>query len=187
MKTFQTLIVVKHPLSVVWSTIRDRLPEFVHLLSDIESVTCDAREEQPDGVVRLTNIWKAKATIPSVLSGLIRPEMLAWTDRAEWRSATHDCHWEIQLHFFTEHIRCAGVTRYEPALGGRGTKISFEGTLQVDVEHMGAVPQFLASTVSIGVESFVTSLIPKNFQKLAHAVSTFLDSQRQGTVGAEKI
>src|ERR1035441_341055 len=83
--------VLKHPRESVWVAIRDRLPEVVLLLDDIESVTVESRKELPDGTVDLVNIWKAKPKLPAIVTGYIKTEMLAWTDRAEYRPRSYEC------------------------------------------------------------------------------------------------
>ncbi len=178
MKTFKCVVVVKYPRDLVWSTIQDRLSEVVPFMDDIEKVTVVERHQQPDGIVRLVNVWRASPSIPPLLSTVITPEMLAWTDRAEWRPQTYQCHWRIEPHFYPERTQCSGTTRYESAIGGRGTRLTFEGQLDVDITNLARVPFMLGETLSRGVESFVTTLVPKNFRKLTNALSAFLGDQR---------
>src|SRR5687767_11305985 len=178
MKDFKSIVVVTHPLDLVWQTIRDRLPELAGMLDDIEQVTVAERREGEDGTVDLVNLWKAKPQIPSMLDSVINPSMFAWTDRAQWRPQTRECHWRIEPQFLSGGARCTGVTRYEHALGGRGTKITFAGEFEIAPGKLPGVPSFLETTVAKGVESFVTSLIPRNFRKLTQAAGTFLDARK---------
>lgn len=178
MKDFKSIVVVTHPLDLVWATIRDRLPELVPLLDDVESVTVVERQEEADGTVRLVNLWKAKPRIPSMLSSAINPAMFAYTDHARWVLPARECRWRIEPQFLAAQARCAGVTRYEPALGGRGTKITFAGEFDITAHKFAAVPSFLDGTVAKAIESFVTSLIPRNFRKLTQVAGTFLDDNK---------
>ena len=175
MKTFKSVPVVKYPLALVWTTVRDRLPELVPLMDDIDSVMVVERAENPDGTVRLVNLWKAKLQIPPMLTSVILPDRLAWTDRAEWQPQRYECHWRIEPQFLPDQTQYAGMTRYEAAIGGRGTRMTFEGQLDVPTRGLLDSSPLLEGALAKGVESVVTTLIPKNFQKLAHAVSTFLD------------
>ena len=131
MKPFRTLAVVRQERDTVWTLVRDRLDELVPLISDVESVTVDSRREDPDGTVHLVNLWRAKADVPALLRTVVKPEMLAWTDTAEWKPADWACHWRIRPQVFAERVDCVGVTRYEEAMGGRGTRIVLEGELDV--------------------------------------------------------
>jgi len=171
MKPFSTVEIVKAPVEEMWRAIRDRLDELVPHLDDIRSVTVEHREELPDGTVNLVNLWRAKANIPAVLNAVIKPEYLAWTDRASWKQATRECAWQIELHFHRERTRCHGMTKLEPALGGKGTRVTFAGEFSMNAKGMKGVPSMLESTVEKGVEAFVTSLIPGNFRKLVQVAS----------------
>mgnify|MGYP006274130707 CR=1 FL=1 len=166
MKTFKTVAVLKHPRPLVWNAIRDHLDELAPLLGDIKAVQTESRTEIPMGV-QLVNVWRAQVPIPETLSSLIKPDMLAWTDHAEWRRDCWECHWQIEPHFFSDRIHCVGITRYEEAMAGRGTRLTFQGDLDVMATPIPG------STALI--ESFTTRLIPRNFQKLAKAVSQHLD------------
>jgi hypothetical protein len=176
MKDFKTIAVVAHPLELVWATIRDRMPEMASLMDDIESITVMDRREEADGTVFLVNRWKANPKIPSMLNSFIDPSMLAWTDRAQWKPALHECIWNIETQFFSDGLKCAGSTRYEPAMGGRGTRITFAGDFNVIGDRIKGIPTFMEGTISKTIESFATSLIPKNFLKLSKAVGEFLDA-----------
>ncbi len=166
MKTFKTIAVVKHPRTIVWQTIRDHLDELAPILGDIEGVNVQSRADTPDGV-RLVNVWRAKVPIPESLSSMITPDMLAWTDHAEWRAHSWECHWQIEPHFYSDRIRCIGITRYEEAMAGRGTRLTFQGDLDVLASNIPGASALL--------EAFTTRLIPKNFQKLTKAVSQYLE------------
>ncbi len=168
--------VLKHPLESVWVTIRDRLPEVVPLLDDIESVTVESRKEFPDGQVHLVNIWKANPKLPAIVKGYIKTEMLAWTDRAEYRQQSHECVWKMEPHFLAERIKCSGVTRYEPAMGGRGTRVTFESDLVLSLHNLAGVPSILEGPIANAVELFVAALLPKNFRKLLEAAGTLLST-----------
>lgn len=167
MKTFKTITVVKHPRPIVWATIRDHLDDLAPILGDIEGVSVQSRSDTPDGI-RLVNLWRAKVAIPESLSSVITPDMLAWTDHAEWRTPSWECHWQIKPHFYSDRIRCVGTTTYEEAMAGRGTRLIFEGDLDVLASNIPGV--------SALIESFTTRLIPKNFQKLAKAVAQYLET-----------
>jgi hypothetical protein len=172
----KSVSMLKHQRNDVWTTVRDRLAEIVPLIDDIESVTTQAREEGQDGAVRLVNIWKAKPKLPAIAADYLKPDMLAWTDRAEYRRPTFECVWRIEPHFLPDRIKCSGVTRYEQAMGGRGTRVTFEGDLDLLLHNLPGVPVILEGPLSKTIEAFVSSLVPKNFRKLIDAVGQFLES-----------
>jgi hypothetical protein len=63
-------------------------------------------------------------------------------------------------------------------MGGKGTRITFAGHLNVLPDKLSRVPVYMESAVAKGIESLVTTLIPKNFRKLSKAVGEFLDANR---------
>jgi hypothetical protein len=170
-KPFRTLAVVRQDRATVWTLVRDRLDELVPLISDVESVTVDSRHEDSDGTVHLVNLWRAKADVPALLRTVVKPEMLAWTDAAEWKAADWACHWRIRPQVFADRVDCVGVTRYEEAMGGRGTRIVLQGELDVAPGKLPGVTSLIGGPTARGIESFVTRLVPRNFQKLAKAIS----------------
>lgn len=171
----KSICVLKHPREKVWVAIRDRLPEIVQLLEDIEGVTVQSRDEGADKTVRLVNVWHAKPQLPAIVASYIKPEMLAWTDRAEYRTETFICHWKLEPHFFTDRIECSGCTRYEPAMGGRGTRVTFEADFHLFTKALPGVPTLLEGAVAKGVETFMTALVPRNFRKLMDALEKSLE------------
>jgi hypothetical protein len=174
MKPFNNLIIVKHPLELTWTTIRDRMPELVPMLDDVASIAVVERHENGDGTVRLVNEWRACVNIPAALRSMIKPEMLGWTDRAIWDDAVHKCCWSIEPFFLPAAVRCAGATLYEPAIGGRGTRITFTGTIDIDTARLGTIPAALGLPVATAVEMLVTTIIPKNFRKTTEALAKLL-------------
>jgi len=170
MKPFKCVMVVRHAPTLVWGVVRDRLPELVPYMRDVDAIVTASRVEPARGIVRLVNRWTAKAPIPQSLAGVIRPEMLGWTDYAEWNEIRWTCGWRIEPRFLSDRVKCAGMVHYESAMAGRGTRVTFEGALEIT-----AGGGFLAGPLSSAVEGFVTSLIPRNAQHLYRAVDTFLD------------
>jgi hypothetical protein len=171
----KTITVLKHPTECVWVATRDRLPEIVPLLEDIESVTVQSRKKKSDGTVSLVNVWKACPKLSPILTSRIRPEMLMWKDYADWSLRNFECRWRIEPQFFTDRIKCYGLTRYEPAMGGRGTRITFETEIELYTHDLPGVPAVLEGTISKAIESLVAVMIPQNFRKVAQGVGSLLD------------
>ena len=175
MKPFKSIVVVKYPLDLVWTTIRDRMPEMVPMLGDVASITVLDRREAASGTIELVNEWRVHLNIPTMLNSVVKPEMLGWIDRAEWHDVTHECQWTIEPFFLTEAVRCVGTTVYEPAIGGRGTRITFAGTLDIDNFQLGKIiPTSLCIPVSAALETLVATLVPKNFRKTTDALAKLL-------------
>ena len=132
-----------------------------------------ARTEADDGSTVVTNIWQARPKLPALLAARLKPEMLRWTDRAVWSPREHTCSWRIDPHYFTGRIACQGSTRFEPAMGGRGTRLTFSSEFRLG---QNGKPSALEDVVLRGAESLLQGLIPKNFQKIVTALTAHLDS-----------
>ena len=174
MKPFNSVSIVKYPVEQVWTTIRDRLPELVPYMEDVEKITLLQREDRQDGIVSLDNLWQSNPRLPMLQSLHLDPDLFAWTDRAEWDSQNHTCRWRIEPRLLPDQVQCSGVARYEAALGGRGTRVTFEGQLGVSAQSLPGMPYVDASLLK-GVELLASSLIPKNLRKMTEAVGSFLD------------
>lgn len=179
MKHFKSIIIVQQPLEIVWSTIRDHIADLVPYLDDVAAIETQHRDEDEQGAINLVNLWRADVAIPKVASGIIDPDKLTWLDYASWQPEQYLCQWRIEPGFFSEQIKCEGSTRYEPAIGGRGTRITFEGDITIVPGELPGVPGFMQKSVASTIESFVTSLIPKNFRKVTDALSVQLISEAE--------
>jgi hypothetical protein len=177
MTDFKSLVMAKHPRDRVWSATRDARPSVVPYLDDIERIVVESRTEGADGTISIVNQWRAKAKIPPALAAVIKPEMLAWTDHAVWDPREHACRFRIETRFFPDRVRCSGTTSYEVAMGGRGTRVSFSGKIQVIAKGLPGVPAFLEETVSSGIEAFVAALIPGNLRKVVDGVAAYLTAE----------
>lgn len=173
MKNFKSIIMVKHPKNTVWQAVRDRLPEMVPYLDDVKSITQASREEEEDSL-NLVNIWQADISLPAKVQSIINADGIAWTDSAVWIDSQDECQWKIEPHFFKGRVLCSGSTIFEPAIGGRGTRITFGGELTIDAKNIPGVPAFMESTITSTVESLITNLIPKNFRKITDALEILL-------------
>ena len=176
MKTFRDLVIVKQPLDRIWTTVRDHLPQLAQQLDDIESITC--LERHPLGPARqgLVNRWCSTQKIPAMLQSRLGAVEVSWLDRNEWDDATHTCTWSIEPSVLRDHIRCAGRTLYEPAMGGRGTRITFSGEFELAPGALRSLAGPLEQPVAAFVESIVTVFIPKNLRKVMEAARVYSET-----------
>jgi hypothetical protein len=174
---FQTLALVKYPLDRVWQAMRDEMPLLAKHLDDIESITQTERNDSP-GQVSIVNLWRAKPKLPDILAKHVDTSKLAWTDCATWDEISHTCTWRIEPQLFSSHFNSRGQTTFEPAMGGRGTRITFSGEAEITLgKSSEGVRKMLEDTLFKGVMSFAQGVIAKNFRKMADALNTHLDAQ----------
>lgn len=174
MKPFQTLVGVRKPLLDIAAAVRDRLPEIAPSLADVSSIAVTHREEQADGSTRLVNEWRVDPKLPGPVRQAIAEEMLGWNDHAIWNADLTECSWRIEPFFMPGAIHCAGTTRFEPAMGGRGTKAMFAGEFDVDAAALTMVPASLRGAAIPALEAVVGTLIPRNFRKTVEAAAELL-------------
>jgi hypothetical protein len=174
MKSFKSILVVKHPLDPVWKTIRDRLPELVPFVDDLESITVIQRDALEKGKIRLLNQWRTRQSVPALLQANLGADAIGWLDRNEWDDSTRCCSWEIEPNVLGEHISCRGTTSYEPAIAGRGTRVTFQGVFDLSPGALRGLAGPFERPLTAFVESIVTTLVPKNFRKILDAASELI-------------
>jgi hypothetical protein len=173
---FQTLALVKYPLPRVWKAMRDELSQLARHLDDIESITTTGRTETPD-TISIVNIWRAKPKLPELLARHVDTSKFAWTDYASWNEQEKICRWRIEPQVFGTYFGSSGETRFEPAMGGRGTRITFSGEAEIKISMVGdGVRKVLEDTIFKGAMGFIQGIITKNFRKMADALGKHLDA-----------
>lgn len=170
---FQVTDTIPHPRETVFATHRDHLVELAEYLPNIETITVQSRED--DGpVTRLVNHWKAAPTeVPAAARPFIKPELLAWIDRATWNQDEWRCQWEIELGFLPEAVTARGFNRFLEQ-GGHCT-IEINGEINVRAERIPGVPRLLAGKLSGAVEKFVVNLIRPNLLKTNEAARRYIE------------
>ena len=176
---FKTVNVIKHPINRVWTTMRDDLPKLVDLLGDIESITLELYEKESH-ICKVVNIWKARPPLPQSIARHLDSDMFVWTDRAEWNEKAMECFWSIEPHHFRDIVRCSGSTKFDSAMGGRGTRVTFSGNFEWNNQNLPGMSNALEETVYKGVEALIRNLIPKNFRKITDALTRHLDTNIGG-------
>ena len=168
--------VIKFPLELTFRTYRDELAEFADYLPNVRSIRVDSREEL-DGVVKLVNIWEGGGDIPKAIRGILRQDMLAWTDYATWDETKHRCDWHIVTHSFEEAVRCSGTNKFVAIDEGR-TRLEIRGDLSIDLKKVRGVPSFLAGSLGRTVEQFMVKQITTNLTSVSEGLSAYLESKR---------
>ncbi|MDP3591402.1 hypothetical protein [Phenylobacterium sp.] len=181
MKDFRCLVGLKHPPQRVAAGVRDMMDQVAPALDQVEKIAAVTRVDRPDGGCALVNEWRVSPTLPATLNGLVTPDMLGWLDHAEWSSDLALCTWRIEPYFMAQAINCHGTTRFEPAMGGRGTRAVFEGKLDIDPAAMSTIPMAWRSPASLAVEMLIGTIIPQNFRKTVNAVAELLETQPTST------
>lgn len=170
MKSFSTLVVVRAPPEALFASMRDRLPDIVPALDEIASIE-ELERSVVGGDVDIVNHWRARQQVPGFLRERLGASEIGWLDRARWSSDTLVCRWRIEPSIGDGAISCTGTTRFQPAMGGRGTRALFEGELLIDPLFISAIVGVINKPVLALVESVATTIIPTNFRAAAEAIA----------------
>jgi uncharacterized membrane protein len=173
MKTFKNIVVLKQPIEPVWETMRDRLSELPPLVDDIESIRVLERHAE-NGKVRLLNEWRSSQSVPVFLQASLGASTIEWLDHNEWDNTARQCRWRIEPNVLRDHIRCEGKTSFEPAMGGRGTRVTIEGAFNLAPGAVRALTGPFEQAVTSFVESIVSTMIPRNFRKILEAAAELI-------------
>ncbi len=168
--------VITHPRELVFHTYRDRLPELVCMLDNIEWMNELERREEGGGI-HLLNEWKANGEIPEIAKRWIKPEMLRWKDRASWYQDRWMVDWRFEMAFMKDRVQVGGTNRFVE-LGPKSTRLELRGALNIDTAGLPGLPRILSKRAGPVVERFVLALVQPNLVKTAQALQRFLDEGR---------
>jgi hypothetical protein len=181
MKAFRCLVGVRQPPSALAAAVRDLICRIGPSLENVEKISAVSRVERLDGSTAVVNEWRVNPALPAGLDGVVTRDMLGWLDYGEWSADLTACNWRVEPFFMSEAIRCRGGTRFEPAMGGRGTRAVFEGELDIDPAALASLQPAWRAPASLAIEFLIGTLIPKNFRKTVEAVASLLEGGAQPT------
>lgn len=172
MKTFRSLVVLKRPQQELWLAMRDHMVDFAGNIADIKSIRQIERTTDSNSTVHVINEWRVRQQVPTMLRSILKASELSWIDHNTWDAQAHTCTWAIEPNFLTEHIACSGTTSFAPAMGGQGTRVTFEGEFDLKPGALGNL-RGMESLLSGFLESIVTTIIPRNLRAVVEAAATF--------------
>jgi hypothetical protein len=173
LKTFRSLVVLKRPHQELWTIMRDHLVDFSGHIADVEEIRQIDRTVASDGVVHIVNEWHLRQQVSAMIRSILKTDELSWTDRNSWDARTYTCTWTIEPKFLTEYIACSGQTVFVPAMAGQGTRVTFEGELDLKEGLLGASLSNAQKLLSGSIESIVATEIPRNLRAVVEAAAEF--------------
>lgn len=164
---------VAYPRDVVFEIQRDKLPELVHLLPNVERIERQRLGEE-GGVLRVANEWFGSVEdIPAVARPFVRPEWTTWSDKAEWDSNKYQCRWQTFLRIFPGAIESIGTTQFDEE--GDETVITITGEFNIDPTRVTGVPTAIARRVAPTLEKWIVRGLEPNMKRTFTAVEEYLD------------
>jgi hypothetical protein len=176
---FKTISIVKFPTERTWNAMLHHMPDIARGVEALKSITEKDRKTDAAGNVKVVNEWNAKPKLPSIIAKYVKPDMLIWTDTALWNKKEKKVSWNILSHYFRKDMHCEGYTIFEPAMGGKGCRLTFGGNLQWKGNITSLGFGVLDSAVSKTIEAVLSQLIPSNFRKITEALSDYIFRQTE--------
>jgi hypothetical protein len=180
MKTFKSVVMVRTPPSAVYECMRDHLPDLARAIPDVDSVVELHRGAADGRAAEILNEWRVRDHIPAALKRLLGAGELGWLDRGRWHDLT--CSWSIEPFFLQGQIACSGSTRFEPAMAGKGARVTLEGTFEIKQGFLLSSASVLEKPVLSFAEFIVTTVLPKNLRSLVEAAASYVDRQPSKTL-----
>ena len=166
---------IHHPLDLVYTSYRDRLPEIAPYTPDIKEIVVQSREELDVGP-KLHNEWRAERDLPRMVRGIVTPDMLRWDDFAQWNDEAHHVDWVLRSSAFPDQVQCAGRNAFF-ADGPDRTRVVLSGDLEISLRNVPGVPRIMAKRIAPMVEAFIVKLVTPNLEKVNTSLEKFLDDQ----------
>lgn len=164
-----------HPRSVVFAAHRDRLPEIVKHLEEVEKVELRSRSVHAGGREEQTHLWTGtSAALPPFVRPFVPAHLLAWKQKTIWEPYTWTATWEIEVLALGPAIEARGTNRYLE--DGSGCAIEIEGDFAFRPDKVPQLAQIPANTVPM-VEKAVVALIVPLVKRSGAAVARFLDEE----------
>ena len=174
MRSFRVRATLRRPREELWQVMRDHVSEIASRVADIERVVPVKRSVDAEGNVHLTHEWYVRVKLPNVLKSVIGDCPFGWKDQNVWNTSSWTCEWSGAPFFFPGSIQCAGIMRFARALGSAGTRVTFEGDIDIKPGIIAAGPfGGMERPVRALAESIVTTIVPQNVQRVLEAAANF--------------
>lgn len=174
-------VMLRVPPARVWSALRDDLPAVASWMKGIASVTRIERDDSAAGVVNTVHEWRASTSLPAGMGRYIDGDALTWVERASWHEGLLESQWTVESRMLAGSLTGSGCTRLESAMGGRGSRLSFEVAASLGAGALGPLGQ---GRLKDGFEDAAATLLAKTLQELGAAVEVFV---MKGTSGASPV
>ena len=171
---FKTVSIVKFTPAVTWEAMLNHMPQIAEGVDDLESIVEKEKAVLSPELTKVVNLWQAKPNLPQLIAKHIKPDMLIWTDTAIWNGEKQTVAWTIQSHYFGDQMHCSGTTTFEPAMGGKGCRLTFGGELNWKAGSVSLGFGFLDGALLKTAESVLTQMIPANFRKITEALADYI-------------
>ena len=151
------ILVVMQPPAPVMEAMCEHTCELAPALEHVQDAHVLSRCVTPEGSVVCRQRWRARATVPALLSPHLEDGLLDWTLTFERQPGARQCRWHAESAAVQVPGRCNGTLEAMPAAGGRGTRIEL-------------CCEFAAANE--GLRTIFTALLAHHWRSLAEAAAS---------------
>ncbi|MCC6750855.1 MAG: hypothetical protein IT371_24570 [Deltaproteobacteria bacterium] len=170
---------ITHPAHRVFAALRDKSPELVPYMPNVEAMEVLSREDVGP-VAHLYNKWQGSMSeVPTIARPFVSRDIAAWFDRASWDESKLLCTWKLESVRAREIFDCNGTTLVTEK-GPDHSTFTLTADLIIHAEKVPGVPRFLASKVQGPLERFIANALRPNLTSVASAVQKYLDDHPEG-------
>lgn len=149
--------------------LRDRMPELVPFLHDVDAITVLERSEGA-GVVRILNLWQGSLErVPAPARPFVTPELLSWHDHATWTTTRREAAFRLEPRVGARIFTCTGTTRLVED-GAEQALLRLEVDLEIHPDRVPGVPRLLAGKLRGPIEQTIAGQVRPNLEHLAGSI-----------------
>lgn len=139
----------------------------------IASIRCLEKRAEDDGTLHAVHEWTATASVPRTVESRADAGSLAWVERSIWDSRSLESRWTVESRLLGRSLTGTGATRLTSAMGGRGTRVEFQISANVEPGMLGPLA---GGKLSSGITNAAAGVLAKTLQDLCVAVEAFLEA-----------
>jgi hypothetical protein len=157
----------------VYPLVRDRMPELLPYMPDVEALEQLSYERENDTRVRILNKWSAKGQVPSLIAKFLPKDMFTWLDHAYWKDDEYCVDYRLEGFGY----EATGTNYFTPDNGG--TKLRVTATITIDPAKF-KIPKMLFNKAFPMIEGSVKKAVQPNLTALARGLRDYFAAQEQG-------
>jgi hypothetical protein len=165
------IVLIRQPVDLVWRAMQDELGKIATFMPAVAAIRCVQKTKDADGRVHTIHEWHAAAGLPAAIESRTNGEALKWMERAEWDASASETKWQVESQLLGPSLTGSGVTRFERAMGGQGTRVSFTVDAQLKGDALGPLGELKWTG---GLATAATAVLAKTLQDLCVATESYL-------------
>jgi len=164
---------IERPLKDVYELVRDNLPKIVPYLPNVEKIQVKSKKNK-DNLTLVTNHWFAKADMPALIKGILKPEFFAWKDKAIWNNDEFTVEYTLESFFLNDLFKAKGINTFK-AKGENKTEFSINCEIELYPEKVPGVPKFLAKKITPVISALLEKIIGPNLSSLGKGIKKYYE------------